>query len=83
MMKKIVTTLRCVPRLGLPNTGLRVIDLDVAEDAEDRELLDAASAFFANKGIADAVYDIDVDDDGFFAIINDEAYERDWGLAVL
>jgi hypothetical protein len=39
--------------------------------------------YFAARGISDALYDITVDDDGFFAVVNDEAYEMQWGTPLL
>jgi hypothetical protein len=35
--------------------------------------------WFAERSVADAVYDIEVDDDGFFAVVNDEAFHEQWG----
>lgn len=78
-MNRVTTTLRCVPRLGLEHTGLRVIDLEIMPDADDRSLYLAVETFFAQRGIAEAIYDIDYDDDGPLAIINDEAYLNRWG----
>jgi len=39
--------------------------------------------YFAARGISDAVYDVNVDDDGWFAVINDEAYGQRWGTPLL
>jgi hypothetical protein len=82
LMNRVTTTLRCVPRLGLDHTGLRVIDIDIASDADDRALFLATELYFAQRSIADAIFDIDYDDDGPLAIINDEAYLQSWGEAV-
>ena len=62
---------------------MRTIDLDVADGAEEEELLEAVRFWFASRGIADAVYDITVDDDGYFVIVNDEAYALEWGTPLL
>ncbi|MFH1748584.1 MAG: hypothetical protein ABIG44_16235 [Planctomycetota bacterium] len=82
-MKKIATTIRCVPRFGYANTEVRTVDLDVARDAEETELYEALRYWFMTHGIVDAVYDTDVDDNGYFAIINDEAYSHKWGTPLL
>lgn len=77
-----MTTLRCVPRLGLPHTQLRAIDIDINEDAEDFQLRETVDQWFAQQGIADAVYDVEFDDEGLLAVINDEAYSHDWGIVL-
>lgn len=78
-MRKVATTIRCVPRFGYDYTQTRTIDVDVLDPHDDSELRDVVARWFAQRGIADAVFDVDVDDDGFFAIINDESYEANWG----
>jgi hypothetical protein len=82
-MRKTLTTIRCVPRYGYEHTEVRTIDLDLLEPTDENELLAALQLWFAQRGIADAVYDIQVDDNGFFAVINDEAYQQQWGQPVL
>ena len=82
-MKKIATTVRCVPRFGYEGTDVRTIDLDLADTADEHELADSARRWFEERGIADAVYDITVDDDGFFAVINDEVYAAEWGTPLI
>lgn len=82
-MKKTATTIRCVPRCGFESTEVRSIELDLPHDAEDGEVLEALRFWFASRGIADAVYDVDVDDNGYFAIVNDEAYQHEWGTPLL
>lgn len=82
-MRKTATTMRCVPRYGYDSTEVRTIDLDVAPGADEPELRERVRFWFAVRGIADALYDLDVDDNGFFAIINDEAYAQSWGTSVL
>ena len=82
-MKKTALMIRCVPRFGFENTEVRTIDLDLPRDSEEQELREAVTFFFASHGIDDALYDIDVDDDGYFAIINDEVYAAAWGTPVL
>jgi hypothetical protein len=68
-----------VPRFGYEYTQLRLVDLDVSEHAEAEEIMNILRLWFASRGIADAVFDLDRDDEGWFAIINDEAFEREWG----
>lgn len=82
-MKKTALMMRCVPRYGYDHTEVRTVDLDVPRDADEQKLQQALYVFFSAHGISDAIYDIDVDDDGFFAIINDEAYEHQWGTPLL
>lgn len=83
MMKKTATSIRCVPRLGCENTEVRTINIDLPEDFEPEQLHAWLDTWFRQQGIADAVYDVDVADDGFFAIINDEVYQHDWGTPLL
>jgi hypothetical protein len=59
------------------------VDLDVCDPHDEDELRLAVHVFFSARGVADALYDIDVDDNGYFAIINDEAYCDDWGVSLL
>ncbi len=75
--------IRCVPRFGYDNTEVRTIDLEVGREAEEEELRQACYFYFAARGISDAVYDIAVDDYGYFAVINDEAYDVQWGTPLL
>jgi hypothetical protein len=82
-MRKTLTTVRCVPRYGYEYTQVRTVDLELLDIADEQELLHALRMWFAHRGIADAVYDVAIDANGLFAIINDEAYHQDWGEAVL
>lgn len=82
-MKRIATTIRCVPRYGYPGTEVRTVDLELPREPEDGALLEVLRLWFTLHGLPQAVYDIDVDDDGYFAIINDEAYAREWGAPLL
>lgn len=82
-MKKIATTVRCVPRFGYEYSQVREVDIDLPEGWDDEQLRVALSHFFAYRSISDAVFAIDADDDGFFAIINDEAYLQEWGEPLL
>lgn len=82
-MKRTALMFRCVPRYGYDNTEVRTIDLDVPHDATEEQLEQAVYLFFASRGLTEAVYDIAVDDDGFFAVINDEAYDAQWGTPLL
>lgn len=82
-MKKTALTVRCVPRYGFDDTEVRTVDLDLPTVADEQPLFEALNLYFAARGIVEAVYAIDVDDDGYFAIINDEAYDTDWGRSLL
>ena len=82
-MKKTALMIRCVPRYGFDNTEVRTVDLDLPRDADEETLREALTFYFAGRGISDALYDITVDDDGFFAVINDEAYAFHWGTPLL
>ncbi len=82
-MKKTALMVRCVPRYGFERTEVRTVDVDVPRSANEEQLREALEFYFAARGISDAVYDIDVDADGFFAVINDEAYEIKWGTPLL
>lgn len=78
-MKRIATTVRCVPRYGYDYTQVREVDLELPEGWDDHQLNAALSQYFSYKSIADAVFAIDSDEGGFFAVINDEAYLQNWG----
>jgi hypothetical protein len=82
-MRKTATTIRCVPRFGYDHTQVRTVDVDLSAHAEEQELTLVLQIWFANRGIADAVYAIEHDDNGYFAIINDEAFESAWGEPLL
>ena len=82
-MRKTATTIRCVPRFGFENTEVRVVDLNLPREAEEQELYEALRYWFSSRGFAEAVYGFDVDDNGFFAIINDEVYKEQWGKPLL
>lgn len=82
-MKKTAVMVRCVPRYGFDHTEVRTIDLDITRDVELEQFRQAVYFYFAARGIHDAVYDVEVDDNGYFAVINDEAYERPWGTPLL
>ncbi len=82
-MKNTALMIRCVPRFGFDNTEVRTIDLDVPRDTDQTALQAAVEFYFASRGIPDAVYDITTDDDGFFAVINDEAFDAEWGKPLL
>ncbi len=83
MVKKTLTTIRCVPRYGFEFANVREISIGISPDQDGEEMLQALNAWFEAHGIVDAVYAIDFDDDGCFAIVNDEAYESEWGRPVL
>jgi hypothetical protein len=81
-MKKTATSIRCVPRCGFENTEVRSVDLPIQSEAEEQELHEALRYWFLSRGISDAIYAFDVDDNGFFAIINDEVYDKRWGTPI-
>lgn len=81
-IEKAAMSIRCVPRFGYADTEVRMLDLDTPAEGEEA-LLAALRGWFSSHGIEDAVYDVSVDDDGYFAIINDEAYGQTWGTPVL
>ena len=82
-MRKTVTTIRCMPRFGYDHAQVRTIDLDLLSEDDEHELLVTLREWFALRGIPDAVFGTGVDDYGYFAIINDEAYHHAWGTALL
>jgi hypothetical protein len=82
-MRRTALAIRCVPRYGYANTEVRTVDLDVPPDPDEDVLRDALTFYFTARGISDAVYDIAVDDYGFFAVINDEVYDQPWGRPLL
>jgi hypothetical protein len=82
-MKKTLEIVRCVPRYGYENTQVRTVEIDLPANFDEDKLLESLRQFFALRGVPDAVFDISVDDDGFFAIVNDEAYDFDWGEPLL
>ncbi len=73
------TMIRCVPRYGFEDTEVREIELELPRGAEEDEIRFALDEWFVLQGIDQAVYDIEVDDDGFFAVVNDEAFAQPWG----
>ncbi len=82
-MKRVATSIRCVPRFGYANTEVRMLDVGISADAEEADTREALMAWFSAHGIADAVYDVQFGDDGLMAIINDEAFDADWGNPLL
>lgn len=82
-MKKTALLVRCVPRYGYEHTEVRTIELDLPRNFDEESLREALRLFFAFHGISDALYSIEVDDNGYFAVINDEAYAHPWGQRLL
>lgn len=82
-MRKTLTTIRCVPRFGYDYAQVRTIELDRIDAASEEELLATLREWFALCGMPDAVFGTDVDDYGIYAIINDEAYQTEWGMPLL
>ena len=78
-VKTVATRIRCVPRIGYDNTEVRTIDVGLPEGAESDRVRDALDIWFMAHGIDDAVFDIAFDNDGIYAVINDEAYDASWG----
>ncbi|MCG3126621.1 MAG: hypothetical protein CHACPFDD_01472 [Phycisphaerae bacterium] len=81
-MTKVATTVRCVPRYGFDYADVRTVVLDLPHGAEEHDIESALGRWFAQRGISDAVYAIEVDDDGYFAVINDEVFGAEWGTPV-
>ena len=79
-MTRVVTNIRCVPRYGYDYTEVRTVDLELPAGFDDAHLHRVLNRWFAQRGIEQAVFAIDVDDDGYFAVINDEAYQQPWGI---
>ncbi len=82
VMRKMATSIRCVPRYGFDNTEVRSVSLAVQDENEERELHEALQYWFLSRGISNAIYAFDVDDNGYFAIINDEVYDKRWGTPI-
>ena len=82
-VKKVSTRVRCVPRCGFEYTQVREIDIDVENSHDDAELRTAIQQWFDSRGIEDALFDLEVDDNGYFAIVNDEAFAGKWGTPLL
>lgn len=74
---------RCMPRCGFDHTEVRTIDLDLPRDVEEDTLREVLTFYFASRGISDALYDITVDEYGYLAVINDEAFNAEWGAPLL
>ncbi|MBI3759903.1 MAG: hypothetical protein HY269_09145 [Deltaproteobacteria bacterium] len=82
-MRSVITTIRCVPRLGCDFAQVRTIELGLAPGFEHGDLRDALDAWFCDRGMQDAVYDVQTDDSGYFAVLNDEVYHEEWGVPLL
>lgn len=59
---------------------MRIVEVDVHDDADEQQLFNALARWFAVRGVADAVYDVRFDDEGALAVINDEVFAEDWGM---
>lgn len=81
-MVKVATSVRCVPRFGYDFTDVRMVSIDVPRDFGHAELHDALNRWFRSIGLEDAVFAIETDDNGYFAVVNDEVFERPWGESV-
>lgn len=82
-MRSVLTTIRCIPRLGYNYTDVRTIELALATGSSEAEAHDALASWFADRGMPEAVYDLNLDDEGFCAVINDETYQHEWGAPLL
>ncbi len=82
-MKRVATTIRCVPRYGYENTEVRTVELDLGDDPDPSDVQLALETWFAQRGIFDAVYDVQTEDSGYFAVVNDETYDQAWGTPLL
>lgn len=82
-MRSVLTTIRCVPRLGCDFTQVRTIELGIAPGCQEMDVRDALAAWFGDRGLDEVVYDVTLDDDGYCAVINDEAYYKEWGVPLL
>lgn len=82
MIRRTLTTVRCVPRCGFDYTQVRMVSLEAPEGDED-SIRAALDRWFRAIGIEQAVFDVDADDNGFFAIVNDEAFQAPWGEKLL
>ena len=67
-VKRTLTAIRCVPRYGYDHAQVRTVDIDLADPHDDDAMLRLLRAWFDSIGVPDAVYDLAVDDDGFFAV---------------
>ncbi len=81
-MTRIGTVVRCVPRYGYDFAEVRAVELGVSRDAGESEVHAALERWFAAIGLDDAVFAIETDANGVFAIINDEAYHVRWGKSL-
>lgn len=81
--KKLLTTVRCLPRCGFAGTEVRLVQLDLRGDSDESLLKEELQAWFESLGIDDAIFDVGVDADGPFAVVNDDAYSSDWGDPLL
>lgn len=81
-MTRTGTVIRCVPRYGYDFAEVRSVEIDVPRDASEADVHSALERWFAAIGIADAVFAVETDDHGLFAIINDEAYHTRWGKSL-
>ncbi len=78
-MTRVVTNVRCVPRCGFDYTQVRTVDLEAPANVDEAQLHRLLNHWFVQRGIEEAVFAIELDDKGYLAIINDEAYRQPWG----
>ncbi len=81
-MTRVVTNIRCVPRCGFEYTEVRTVDLEAPSNIDDHQMHRLLNHWFVQRGIEEAVYAIETDDTGYFAIINDEAFKQSWGTSL-
>ena len=82
-MRKTLTTIRCVPRFGYDYAEVRTIDLDLLDVSDEKELRQTLQEWFTLRGLPDAIFDINWDDYGHLAIVNDDAFLQVWGEPLL
>ncbi len=82
-MRRTQTLLRCVPRYGYNYADVRTIEVELPPDLGPAGVQRVAQSWFTMRGMSDAVFAIEQDEDGPFAIVNDEAYLEDWGRPLL
>ncbi|MDX2201081.1 MAG: hypothetical protein SF069_19170 [Phycisphaerae bacterium] len=71
-----------MPRVGLEHTEVREIEVDCDQPHDDEFLRESIERFFSRRGLGEALYDLEVDDNGYFAVVNDEAYQQSWGTSL-
>ena len=79
MRKRTLTTIRCVPRFGYDFASPRTIDFDLPHHFDENDLEGVMLEWFSARDLVDALFAVEFDDEGYFAIVNDEAFHVEWG----